>query len=285
HVSGRALRRRALDLPTRAARARGSRGGTAPLTRLAPEADTEKRRARDVADPPSRLGTVLLLQHDLEVEVDRHVVAESEATGLERGVPTDTEVVAVDLRRRCRARLGLAIAIRHDAAELALERYRLGDATQGEVSVDGEDVTVRRDRGRTEGQLRVLFREEEVARAEVVVAGLLAGVDGCHVDDGLDGAVFRVFAGHDGRVDLLEPAAHLADLHVLDGEGHLGVGGVELPGAGFVVGMSVNEVCHVHVNAWRSALFPDAADSRTSSLHSPVGSRVDREWLRAAPSR
>jgi hypothetical protein len=117
------------------------------------------------------------LEDELDVEVDRHVVAEREATGLERRVPVHTELGAVDLGGRLGAELDLAVAVGREATELGLEDDRLGDATQGQVAGDVQVVALGLDARRAEGELRVLFGEEEVARLEVLVALLLAGVD------------------------------------------------------------------------------------------------------------
>ncbi|OEI69203.1 hypothetical protein Cus16_1040 [Curtobacterium sp. ER1/6] len=176
------------------------------------------------------------LEDELHVEVDGHVVAEREATGLERRVPVHAELGAVDLRRRLGAELDLAVAVGGDAAELGLQGDVLGDATERELAVDEHVVAVLADAGRLEGHLRVLLGEEEVTGGEVLVALRLVRVDARDVDRGLEGGVEGVLGRDEGRVEALEGALDLADGEVADREGDLGVGRVDLPGAGLVAG-------------------------------------------------
>ena len=60
-----------------------------------------------------------------------------------------------------------------------------------------------REAGRAEGGLRGLHGEEDVARLEVLVAVLLAGVDRRDVDVRLDGRLERVRGGDDGGVGVV----------------------------------------------------------------------------------
>ena len=103
---------------------------------------------------------------------------------------------------------------------------------------DGEVVTVSSDRGRREQHLRVLFREEEVARLQVLVARLLAGVDRRDVDGRLDLRVGDAVTGHDGGVPALEHALDLADGEVAYREAELRVGRIDLPSTRDEVGVN-----------------------------------------------
>ena len=73
---------------------------------------------------------------------------------------------------------------------------------------------------------------EEVGRAEVPVAGLVAGVDRGHGDLDLDGGLERVLGDVDGAADLGEAALGLGHHQVADAEAHVAVGRVEGVGAG-----------------------------------------------------
>jgi hypothetical protein len=228
------------------------------------------------------------LEDELHVEVDRHVVAEREATGLERSVPVHAELGAVDLGRGLGAELDLAVAVGREAAELGLEDDRLGDATQGQVAGDVQVVALGLDARRAEGELRVLLGEEEVARLEVLVALLLAGVDRRDVDVRLDGRLERVLGGDDGGVEGLELALDLADREVADRERDLGVRGVDLPGSA-----STN----VHLDdagrrVGRGSCLPaDAPSSRrrtrrtSASIPGPTSSEVARSSHQPASLR
>jgi hypothetical protein len=132
---------------------------------------------------------------------------------------------------------GLPVAVGDDAAELAGQLDLLGDAAHREVAGHGEAIGVAAEPGGGEGHRRVLLDEEEVARAQVLVARLDPRVHGRDVDGGLDRRVVGVLGGHDRHVERLEGAAHLADHEVLDREGDLGVGRIEFPGADDVVRM------------------------------------------------
>jgi hypothetical protein len=75
---------------------------------------------------------------------------------------------------------------------------------------------------------------EEVGRPDVVVALLLARVNGAQVHPGGEARLQRVFGGDNVGIEDLEVPAHLADHHVLDGEADVRVDGVDGPLAGHV---------------------------------------------------
>lgn len=72
---------------------------------------------------------------------------------------------------------------------------------------------------------------EEVDRAEVIVAALVARADAAHVDGHLDARLCRVFCDDDCAVNAHEATADLGEAEVAAHEGDLGVAGVDLPGA------------------------------------------------------
>src|SRR5690606_30931163 len=133
----------------------------------------------------------LCLERELQVHVDGDLVAERQASGLEGGVPVDAEVRTVDLRRRRSARLRLTVAVGRDSAELGRQGDGLRHAAERELAVDEQVVTLGADARRAERHLRELVGGEEVARAEVLVARLLTGVDARDLDRGLDRGVLE----------------------------------------------------------------------------------------------
>src|SRR5664279_3708561 len=120
---------------------------------------------------------MLLLQSSLKVKREGDVFTEEYAAGLKRGVVVDAEIGAVDDRACARCSNGLAVGVRSDSAELALQGDGLGDAAEREVAHDREVVAVDRDRAGDECGGRELFDLEEVVGAKVAVAVSLIGVD------------------------------------------------------------------------------------------------------------
>ena len=122
-----------------------------------------------------------------------------------------------------------------DAMELELQRYRLGDTLEGEVTVEHIVITVGTYRGGDERGGRELLGVEEVGGLEVGVALLVAGVDRVDVDGGGDrrGAVL---GDGDGTFETVERAADLAHHQMADREVDRGMHRVQRPGAGGQIG-------------------------------------------------
>src|SRR6266511_2356430 len=108
-------------------------------------------------------------------------------------------------------------------------------AVHGDVGGDAEVLAVA-DAGGAVGHGGVGVGLEEVGRAQVVVALGVVGVDGAEVDGGGDGGVEWVGCQAQLAFEAGEVAADLADHHVADGEGDVGVDGVDRPGSGDVAG-------------------------------------------------
>ena len=104
---------------------------------------------------------------DLELEGD--LVADQHAAGLERGVPVDAVVLAVDRRREpSKPTRWLPNGSVARALELEGDADRLGDALDGQVAGDLEAGRAGLlDAGRDEGDLRVVLDVEEVVAAQV----------------------------------------------------------------------------------------------------------------------
>src|SRR6185312_14446860 len=106
------------------------------------------------------------------------------------------------------------------ALELGLQRHRARDVLDGEVARDREvPGRVAIHARAAKDDLRMLRRVEEVRRAQVVVALLLAGVDACGIDLDLDAGLawIRVVEVERAAVDA-ETTFDARDHQMLDGE-------------------------------------------------------------------
>jgi hypothetical protein len=222
-----------------------------------PEGATVRSTLRAKAKPATlREGTLpavekrLRLKGDLQLEGNGDIVAQGEASGFNSSIPVDAIGGAVDHEACGSAGFGLAVTIGGDSAELTRDDDGQCDATKREVAFDGEVVAVDGEGGRSEIHGGELIDEEEITRAQMVVSVLLIGVDRGDVDARDDGRVAGIFRSDDGQVESLERSANLADGEVLDAEGDLGVRGIELPGAGNVVGVGVSESSHSYMQAY-----------------------------------
>ena len=173
----------------------GAAGGIG-LDHLEPEClGVERRAGPGVADPEhgvvqaSNSHATSLASMSSSID---DLVADEHAAGLERRVPLDAEVLAVDRAGRREPGLGVAPRVLADAAELEVERDRPGDALDRQVAVQLVVAAGGLDAGRAERHRRVVLDVEEVVRAQVVVAALVAGVDRGHLHDGGDRRVQRV---------------------------------------------------------------------------------------------
>src|SRR5438105_2774745 len=78
----------------------------------------------------------VVLSNELDVDLDLHALADEEATRLEHLIPGDVEVLAVDLRRREEAGPHVAPRVDGGAAELHIQRHRLGDVPHRQLTID-----------------------------------------------------------------------------------------------------------------------------------------------------
>src|SRR5690606_17427289 len=162
------------------------------------------------------------------LDLDGDLLADQYATGLERLVPGEAEVLAVDLGLGREAEDVLAPRVGGGAAELDVEGDLLGHVPDGEVTDDLELVAgVLGDPLAPEGDLRELVGREEVVAPEVSVAVGDPGVDARGLDDGLDAGLERVLGDDDLALELAEVPADLAHHHVPDDEADPGVGLIE----------------------------------------------------------
>src|SRR5215831_3469331 len=178
---------------------------------------------------PVQVGS--LLEDGLDLEADRHRVADRDATAAHRDDVADAEVAPVDLRGRGEPGPLPAPRVRDEPVDPHSQQHLPGDAAQRQLTVDDPAVAGLADAGRAVAHRRVLVDLEVVGGAEVVVTRLVAGVDGRQVDRRGNRRAQWVLVGDDRDVVAGEPAAHLGDHEVPDGEGDLGVHRVGLPGA------------------------------------------------------
>src|ERR1700761_9504821 len=178
------------------------------------------------------------LEDALDLKGDADLVADDDTArnAGDRAVEVDTEVVPVDLAGCREAAAGAAVGVRTEAVDLKLERDRLGDAADGQVTLKQVLAALVLDAGRGEGHRRVVSHVEEVRAAAMRVELFLVGVDRRDVDRGVDGRRQGVFAGHEGTLELVETALDLANTEVPSGKADLGVDGVNRPRAGDVAG-------------------------------------------------
>src|SRR4051794_29900003 len=120
-------------------------------------------------------------RRDLELQGD--LVADQDAAGLERGVPGDAPVLAVDDQRTLEADALVAERVDRRALEGEVHGHRAADALDREVAGDADEV-VRDggDGGGDERDLRVVGDVEEVVAAQVAVTLFVAGVDAVDLD-------------------------------------------------------------------------------------------------------
>src|SRR5512140_2413485 len=135
------------------------------------------------------------LLHGLELDRDLDLLADEHAARLERGVPDEAELAAVEGRLGGEARALVAPRVLARAGELGVQDDLLLHAVELEVARHPVARAGLLDPARAEGELRVLRDVEEVRGAQVRVAVGHLGVDGGGVDGRLDrgaGEVLRV---------------------------------------------------------------------------------------------
>ena len=180
---------------------------------------------------------------DGDVDVERDLLADEPAAGLERDVPVETPRLAVDLGAEMEPGMTAAAHPGDDPVEFGVERHRPGDVPDRHVRGDPVVVTARLDLRDAGDDPRIRLGVEEVRGTEVLVAGVEAGRQAGRRDPDL--------AAGGGRVGLIEPelafdlvelAADRGHHHVLRGEGDVGVRRIDPPGGRVVHGVCVPSV-------------------------------------------
>src|SRR5215216_2946561 len=172
--------------------------------------------------------SVLLDGLDLELEAD--LLAHQDTAALERGVPGEAEVLAVDLGAGREAGPAAAPRVGRPTVVLDVESDRPGDAVDGQVAGERE-VTGRAplDPVAPELDLRVALDVEEVGRAQVLIPLRVAALDAGGVDRDLRPRAQRVVRDVDVALDAGELAPHLAHHEVPGDALHGRVDGLDLP--------------------------------------------------------
>src|SRR5581483_4676619 len=184
-----------------------------------------------VAWRETSLASRLLLVDRLDVDLEVDFVADQEAARLERGVPVQAELLAVDLAADLEARHLLAPRVLAAPEQGRVEHDGARHAADRQVAVDpGRVGAGRLDPCAGEGDRRILLDVEEVGRSQVAVALLLARVDRRRVHLDLDRGLRRVrLVEHDRAGDAGEAALRRSEHHVLDTEANRRVLGIDLP--------------------------------------------------------
>src|SRR5665811_337974 len=95
------------------------------------------------------------LKHRLDLDAELDLLADQPATGLERLVPREAPLLAVDLRLGGKESALTAERVAHLPVVLGLQRDGLGDSTDREIAVDPPVLAaVVLHAGAFEGQLR-----------------------------------------------------------------------------------------------------------------------------------
>ena len=131
---------------------------------------------------------------EFRVERDGHLVANQDATGLERCVPSQTKVFAVDLCGRGYRNSGTAPGIlRRRSWPVHGKEHFAGDTANGQVALYRQlSVPDKPDVRGLERQGGKLFHVEEVGTLQVRIALSVSRFNGGRFDHGFDARVCQV---------------------------------------------------------------------------------------------
>src|SRR5918996_4145488 len=114
---------------------------------------------------------------ELEVDLELDLLAHQDAAGVERHIPVEAPVAAIDRARQRATDLAIAGGIDAPAAVLVVELDLVGDALDGEIADDLVAVSPLSDLLGLEDHRGVVLDIEEIRAPEVLVAIDAAGVD------------------------------------------------------------------------------------------------------------
>src|SRR5690606_37204827 len=137
---------------------------------------------------------------------DADLVADEHTAGLEGRLPGEAELLAGDLGAGGETDAFVAEGVGGRTVVLDREGGGLGHAVDGEVAEDGELLAAALDAGADEGPGRLVLGVPEVGGGQVVVAVLVAGVDGRGLDGDVDGGVGEALGDGDVAGELGELA-------------------------------------------------------------------------------
>src|SRR4029077_130216 len=173
--------------------------------------------------------------YELGIESDGDLVADEDAASLEGSVPSQPEVLSVDLCGRRDRNSGVAPWI------LCRRRWPLnrkadlvGYATDGQVALDCQfSIPDNADALGLEVQGRKLFHIKEIGALQMRIALFIARMNRGCLDRGFDAGVREIrFIQEQSSRNLRKLPFHIRDHHVLDFELRHGVGRVDVPGGG-----------------------------------------------------
>src|ERR671918_1127664 len=170
----------------------------------------------------------------LEVDLELDLLAHQDAAGVERHIPVEAPVAAIDRARQRATDFAVAGGIDAVAAVLVVELDLVGDALDREIGDDLVAISLLSDLLGLEDYRGVVLDIEEIRAPEVLVAIDAAGVDAGQLD--LHPTLGRRdVAGI--ALDLAgktrEPPSHLRQPHVAHHEGDARVGPIDRPGHGY----------------------------------------------------
>src|SRR5690606_15643426 len=178
------------------------------------------------------------------LELERHLLADEHTTGLQRRVPLDVEVLAVDRDRAFEAHPDVAERVGRHAFIGEVDADRLGDVLDGQVTGEPVGRLVQLlDAGGDEGDLRILLDVQEVVGAQVFVTLLVARVDAGGLDAYRRRGLRRVLTVEiQVAFEVVEATTNLGDHRVPGDEPDPRVRGVE----GVVAGQRARVGCGRH---------------------------------------
>src|SRR5687768_9390301 len=177
----------------------------------------------------------VVLPDELHLAFDPDLVRHEHAPGLERLVPLEPPLPAVDLGLKAEPRARLSPRVRSPALVLAVQVHFHRRVADHQLPDHAEAVAFflgwfLYPRG-AKGDLRIALRVEEIGAPQVGVAIGDTGVDARNVDGRFDtGLVGVIPVPAEGCLHVLEAAAHGGHHHVLYRELDARMGRVELPG-------------------------------------------------------
>jgi MarR family transcriptional regulator, 2-MHQ and catechol-resistance regulon repressor len=190
--------------------------------------------------PPERVGNRAFGSrqsslHELDIESDGHIVTDQNAAGLEGSVPSQAEILSVDLGGRGDGNSCVAPGIlRGRRWPFNRKADFLGFAMDGQIAFDRQlSISDNADALGFEVQGRKPLHIKEIGALQVSIALFIAGMNRGHLDRGLNPRVRKIrFIQEQSSRNFRKLAFYIRDHHVLDFELRHGVRRVDVPGGG-----------------------------------------------------
>ena len=187
---------------------------------------SEDRRRR--CSPDQTVGSGPSSLHRRDIECDLHLVAEERSARLERLIPAEAEISAVELSTQLELDPFISARLACRPAQLRVERDLTGDAAHRQVADELQTPAVEVvDLGRVEADLRIALDVEEVGGAtQVLVSHRRVRVDRGRVDHPVARGRPAPFPA---PIELAEAAGYRREHHVLHGESNVRARRVDRP--------------------------------------------------------